>query len=87
MLALQILAASLLALSAALIFMPQIVIYGPRALPMLAGNGQARFIGGFFVTALALTVSAPHLGSAAAFGGETVLLVAIDTFTLTFGLV
>ncbi|MEM9937350.1 MAG: hypothetical protein AAFZ91_02975 [Pseudomonadota bacterium] len=85
MLALQILAACLLALSAAFFFLPQIVIYGPHAFPMLARNQQARFVGGFFATALTLTVMAPYLGSAAAFGGETVAAVAIDVFTMSFG--
>lgn len=86
MFALQILAACLLALSAAFFFLPQIVMYGPRAVPALVNNGQARFVGGFFATALALTVTAPSLGSAAMFGGETVTMVAIDLFSMSFGI-
>ncbi len=87
MLALQITAAILLFLSAACFFGPQLVIYGPRALPMLAKQDQAKFIGGFLITATVLVITAPYFGTALLSGGEAVTLVARQLVGMSFGVV
>ncbi len=87
MLTLQVISVILLFVSAACFFGPQLVIYGPRAVPLLLKQGQARFIGGFLVSAAILSLVAPHLGSAMLSGGEAITLVALDLINMSFGLV
>lgn len=87
MIVLQIIAAIMLFLSAALFFGPQLVIYGPRAFPALVRQPQARFIGGFLATATAFVLAAPHMGAALSSGGEAVIYAARELVTLSFGLV
>ncbi len=87
MLALQIIAAILLFLSAALFFGPQLVIYGPRAFPNLVHQPQARFIGGFLTTATVFVLTAPHMGSALITGSEAVTFAARELVNLSFSLV
>lgn len=87
MLALQLTAAILLAFSAACFFGPQLVIYGPRALPVLMKQKQARFVGGFLVTACAFAVMAPQFGAVLLQGGEQVTLVVLEIFTMNFRVV
>ncbi len=87
MLTFQVIAAVLLFLSAACFFGPQLVIYGPRAVPLLLKQAQARFIGGFLVSAAILSIIAPHFGGALLSGGEVITLVALDLINMSFGLV
>ena len=87
MLALQIAAIVFIALSAAFLFGPQLVFYGPPALPRLVRQPQVRFLGGFLVTACALTLMAPYFGAAVSSGSENISLVMIDLFTMSFGLI
>lgn len=87
MLALQITAAILLAFSAACFFGPQLVIYGPRALPVLLKQRQARFVGGFLVSACAFAIAAPHFGAVILDGGERITFVARQIFTMSYGIV
>ena len=87
MLALQLLAAALLFLSAALFFGPQLVIYGPRAFPSLVKHPQARFVGGFLVTACVIAITAPHFGEAVLTGGARISMVALELATMSFGIV
>jgi hypothetical protein len=87
MLALQITAAILLAFSAACFFGPQLVIYGPRALPVLMKHRQVRFVGGFLVTACAFAVMAPHFGTVLVQGGDQITLVALQIFTMDFSVI
>ncbi len=86
MLALQIIAAIFLFLSAALFFGPQLVIYGPRALPSLMKNPQARLAGGVFGSVAVMVALTPYMASALMQGGETVTAMALDIMTITFGL-
>ncbi|MBR9833765.1 MAG: hypothetical protein GYB42_00910 [Alphaproteobacteria bacterium] len=69
MIVLQLLAAVFLFLSAALFFGPQLVIYGPQALPGLFRQRQARFVGGFLATVCVFAVTAPHFADAVIGGG------------------
>lgn len=87
MFTLQVIAAILLFLSAACFFGPQLVIYGPRAVPLMLKQGQARFIGAFLASAAILSIIAPHFGSAVLSGGEAITLVALDLVNMSFGLV
>ena len=87
MLALQITAAILLAFSALCFFGPQLVAYGPRALPVMLKQQQTRFIGGFLATACAFAVAAPYFGTAVMTGGEMIADVTTDIFTMTFAIV
>ncbi len=87
MLALQLLAAFFLFLAAALFFGPQLVIYGPRALPEIARNPQVRMAGGCLASLCILAIMAPHMGSALINGGETVTVLAVNFATLSFSLI
>ncbi len=87
MLALQVTAIFFVLLSAAFMFGPQLVIYGPRTLPQLARNEQARFVGGCLTSALVLVVIAPYFSSAVSSGGGAITLVMADLVTMQFGLV
>ena len=87
MFALQLVAAILLFLSAGLFFGPQLVIYGPKSFPALLKQPQARFIGGFLLTASVFAVSAPHFGSVLMTGGERITLVALEVARMSFGAV
>lgn len=87
MLALQIAAIVFLVLSAACLFGPQLVVYGPRAIPTLVRQPQARFVGGLLTSAAALALTAPYFGSAVSAGGQNMTLVMLDVFTMNFGLV
>ena len=87
MLALQILAALFLFLSAALFFGPQLVIYGPRAVRPLMRNGQAKFVGGVLVSACAVLVTAPYMAPVVVKGGEAITMAALEIFTMQFGLI
>lgn len=87
MFALQITAALLLTFSVLCFFGPQLVAYGPRALPVMLKQRQTRFIGGFLATACAFAVTAPYFGSAMMTGGEVIAETTMDIFTMTFAIV
>lgn len=87
MFALQVLAAVMLFLSAACFFGPQLVIYGPRAFPSMLKQPQAKFVGGFLVTACVFAVSAPYFGGAMLQGGQRMSMVALDMMSMSFGVV
>ena len=84
MLALQLTAVFFVLLSATLMFGPQLLIYGPRALPQLAQSEQARFVGGCLTTALVMAVLAPYFGDALTSGGSAITLVMADVVTMSF---
>jgi len=84
MLTLQLTAIFFVLLSAAFMFGPQLVVYGPRALPQLAGNDQARFVGGCLTSGLVLTIMAPYFGGAVSSGGTAMTLVMADLLTMSF---
>jgi hypothetical protein len=86
MLALQLLAITFLALSAAFMFGPVLVMYGPRVMPTLMRDGQARFVLGFLGSAAILTAIMPQFGSALGSGGGAMTLVMADLFTMQFSL-
>ncbi|MEL6858210.1 MAG: hypothetical protein AAFO74_07475 [Pseudomonadota bacterium] len=87
MLTLQIIAFVLLGLSALLLFGPQLVIYGPKMARQMSTTGQVQFVGGCWVSVLALSVMAPQIGAAMSSGSSAMSLVVIDIFTMQFGLV
>ncbi len=87
MFALQILAICLLVLSAACFFGPQLVIYGPRALPTVWKQPQARFVSGFIVTAATLVMTAPYFGAALLESGSQVTIATLNLMSMTFGIV
>jgi len=87
MLALQILAVFFLFLAGALFFGPQLVIYGPRAVPAMVKHPQIRMAGGFLASLCILAVMAPYIGPAVVSGGETVTVLAINFATLSFSFV
>ncbi len=84
MLALQITAIFFVLLSAALMFGPQLVVYGPRGVQQLARDEQARFVGGCLASALALAVMAPYFADALASGGGTITLAMAELVTMRF---
>lgn len=84
MLALQLTAFAFLLLSAAFMFGPQIAIYGARALPRLAENGQARFVGGVLLSITVFAAMAPQLGSAMTTGGDTMTVLVADLVLMNF---
>ncbi|GAB5458517.1 MAG: hypothetical protein Hens3KO_15470 [Henriciella sp.] len=86
MFALQILAFGFLCLSALLLFGPQLVAYGPKALPDMLKNDQVRYVGGFLTSALVLLISGPYLSAAMVSGGEQITLVAIDLVSMRFSI-
>ncbi len=86
MLALQLLAITFLALSAAFMFGPTLVMYGPRAMPTLMRDGQARFVGGFLGSAALLTLLLPSFGTAMSSGGGAITLVMTDLVTMRFNI-
>ena len=86
MLALQLLAIAFLVLSAAFMFGPALVLYGPRTMPTLMRDGQARFFCGFLVSAALLTMILPGFGSAVTSGGSAMTLVMADVFTMRFNI-
>lgn len=86
MLALQLLAIAFLALSAAFMFGPAFVLYGPRAMPTLMRDGQARFVCGFLGSAALLALVLPGFGSAVSSGGGAMTLVMADIFTMQFNI-
>jgi hypothetical protein len=87
MFALQITAAILLVFSALCFFGPQLVIYGPRVIPVMLKQRQTRFIGGFLATACAFAVTAPYFGTAMMTGGEIIADTTMDIVTMTFAIV
>ena len=87
MLVLQLLATSLLVLAGACFFGPQLVIYGPRGFSRLARRPEARFVAGFLISTMAFIVLVPAASHALVSGGEKVLIVALQTYTLSFGLI
>ncbi|MEL6860674.1 MAG: hypothetical protein AAGL11_02465 [Pseudomonadota bacterium] len=86
MLALQLVAFFFLLLSAAFMYGPQLVVFGPRALPELMQNGQAQFVGGCLASAVLTVFLLPYLGGAFSSGGSAVTLVMADIFTMSFSL-
>ena len=86
MLALQLLAITFLALSAAFMFGPALVMYGPRAMPTLMRDGQARFVGGFLGSAALLTLLLPSFGTTMSSGGGAITLVMTDLVTMRFNI-
>ena len=87
MLTLQLIALVFLALSAAFLFGPRLVIYGPKALRDMVREGQVQFVGGCVTSLIILVFAAPYIGSAFHSGGGAVTLVMIDVFTMQFSLV
>ena len=86
MLALQLLAIAFLALSAAFMFGPALVMYGPRAMPTIMRDGQARFVCGFLGSAALLVLALPSFGSAMTSGGGAITLVMTDLVTMRFNI-
>ncbi len=84
MLILQIIALFFVALSAAFLFGPRLVIYGPKALREMVREGQVQFVGGFVASLVLLVFAAPYIGSAFQSGGGAVTVVMIDVFTMQF---
>lgn len=84
MLALQVTAIVFILLSAALMFGPQLAVYGPRALPRLAQDEQARFVGGCLTSVLVLAVMAPYLTAGFSSGGDALTLVMAELVTMQF---
>ena len=84
MLALQIIAAIFMFLSAALFFGPQLVVYGPRAFPALAKQPQARFVGGMLATVLVAVLTGPYWIGAMHEGGRTMTVIALEVAALSF---
>lgn len=87
MLVLQITAIVLLILSVLLFFGPQIVTYGPRAVPALARQREVRFVGGCLASLVVLAALVPSFGSAVITGGQTIQMFAMELTGLSFGLV
>ena len=86
MLLLQLTAIAFLVFSAAFMFGPQLVVYGPRAAMEMARQTEARFIGGFLTTAGVLAVAAPFIGQSLISGGNAMTLVVVDIFSMQFSL-
>ena len=84
MLALQLLAIGFLALSAAFLFGPPLLIYGPKATRDMAGDGQMQFVGGCFASLVVLVFTAPYIGDAFQTGGGAITLVMVDLFMMQF---
>ena len=84
MLALQVLAAILLVLSAACFFGPQLVIYGPRSFPAVFKQRQARIVGGILATACVFAVAAPHFASSVVQGGNQMSPAMLNMTALSF---
>ncbi len=84
MLALQVTAIVFILLSGALMFGPQLAVYGPRALPRLAQDEQARFVGGCLTSVLVLAVMAPYFAVAFNSGGDALTLVMAELVTMQF---
>ena len=78
MLALQLTAIVLILVSAALMFGPQLVIYGPRIAPTLAQDGSARLVGGGLTAALIMAIFGTQLAGDPASGGEVIRIVMTD---------
>lgn len=87
MLALQITAIVLLTLSVLLFIGPQIIMYGPRAIPALARKKEVHFIGTCFASLAVLAVIAPTLGTALSTGGATIYAMAVELSNMSFGLI
>ncbi|MEM1086279.1 MAG: hypothetical protein AAGH90_01000 [Pseudomonadota bacterium] len=87
MLALQITAMFFIALAAALFFVPQIVAYGPRAVPALMSRPEVRFIATSFASLVVLAAIAPSFAEAVAIGGSTIYATAIELTNMNFGVV
>jgi len=87
MLALQITAYVLIGLSVLLFFGPQIVAYGPRAVPALARRKDVRFVGGCFASLVILVAVAPTMGAAISTGGATIYAMAVELTSMNFGLI
>ena len=86
MLALQLLAIAFLVLSAAFMFGPALALYGPRAMPTIMRDGQARFFCGFLGSAALLALILPEFGSAVSSGSSAMTLVMTDVFTMRFNI-
>lgn len=84
MLVYQLIAAAFLCASAALMFGPQLVIYGPRAVPALVKTPQARFVGGAIATMAVLALTGPQLLLAMFEGGQTVTMIALRFAGVSF---
>lgn len=84
MLALQITAIVFILLSAGLMFGPQLAVYGPKALPQLARDEQARFVGGCLTSVLILAVMTPYFAQAFSSGGDAITLVMAELVTMQF---
>lgn len=84
MLALQLLALGFLMLSAAFLFGPPLLIYGPKAASDMASEGQMQFVGGCFASLVVMVFAAPHIGEAFQTGGGVITLVMVDLFTMSF---
>ncbi len=84
MLALQVTSILFLGLATALMFGPQLAVYGPRALPQLVRNDQARFVGGCLTSALVFALTAPYFGAALSSGGGAISIVMADLLSMSF---
>lgn len=87
MLALQITAYVLIGMSVLLFFGPQIIAYGPRAVPALTRRKEVHFVGGCFASLLVLVAIAPTMGTAISTGGATIYAMAVELSGMNFGLV
>ena len=74
MLALQLIAIVLILLSAALMFGPQLVVYGPHGARALAQDSVARFAGGCLSSALVVAAFGPQIGAGVLAGSEAITL-------------
>lgn len=87
MFALQLTAIALLCLSALLFFGPQIVAYGPRAIPSLARRRDVRFLATTFASLIVLALIAPSFSTALYTGGSTIYAMAAELTSMNFGVV
>lgn len=84
MLALQLIAFAFLAVSAVLMFGPQLVVYGTHGARRMARDGQFQFVGGCFSSLTILIFAAPHFGAAFQSGGSAITLAMVDLLTMSF---
>jgi hypothetical protein len=83
----QLLAIFLLVFAGLCFFGPQLVIYGPRSFAALFRRFEARFVAGALVSAMVFVATVPMASHAVVTGGEKVLIIALETMTLSFGLI
>lgn len=86
MLAFQLVSIVLLVVSAALMFGPQLIIYGCRGASAMVRDEQAQFVAGCLVAAFLFVLLAPHIGTFAPSGGLAMTLIIADLGPVTYSL-